>query len=230
MGCMTDQPPTPDPRHPTQQGPAGRGWWGEATSTGGGRAALILAAVFGTLLLVTGVGLTAAFVAHNGPWNRDERAAFSRGDGPGMGMGRGPGDGRGQGGWMGNRQQGDGDRNGIPAPDRPMGPGNGQGQGRGDGSGMGRGAGAGLAGVLHGEYTTNVTGTPTVMVVQRGEVTAYTAGASVSVKSADGFTATYALDGATATAPGSGQVAQGSQVLVVAAKEGMKATRIMALG
>ena len=52
---------------------------------------------------------------------------------------------------------------------------------------MGMGAGAALGAVLHGEFTTNLTGTPTVMVVQTGQVTAYTAGKSLTVKSTDGF-------------------------------------------
>jgi hypothetical protein len=93
--------------------------------------------------------------------------------------------------------------------------------------GMGGGAGAALGAVLHGEFTTSVTGTPTVMVVQTGQVTAYTAAKSLTVKSTDGFTATYTLDG---TAPVIGNaatpVAVGSTVRVVAAKEGMKVTAV----
>jgi hypothetical protein len=61
------------------------------------------------------------------------------------------------------------------------------------------------------------------MVVQTGEVTAYTAGKSMTVKSTDGFEATYTLDAATsATGRGGAQVATGSQVRVLAAKDGMK--------
>ena len=82
--------------------------------------------------------------------------------------------------------------------------------------------------MLHGEFTTSVTGTPTVMVVQTGQVTAYTAGKSLAVKSSDGFTATYTLDG---TAPVLGNaatpVAVGATVRVVAAKEGMKVTAVV---
>ena len=85
----------------------------------------------------------------------------------------------------------------------------------------------GLGAVLHGEFTTNVTGTPTVMVVQTGQVTAYTAGKSLTVKSTDGFEATYMLDGTTATAGrGAAQLANGVQVRVLAAKDGMKVTAL----
>ena len=94
---------------------------------------------------------------------------------------------------------------------------------------MGRGNG-GLGAVLHGEYTTNVTGTPTVMVVQSGQVTAYTAGTSLTVRSSDGFEAKYALDGTVATTRGATALATGVQVRVVAAKEGMKVTRLQVGG
>ena len=100
------------------------------------------------------------------------------------------------------------------------------GNGKGNGLGMGRGAG-GLGAVLHGEFTTNLTGTPTVMVVQTGQVTAYTAGKSLTVKSTDGFEATYTLDGSAVTAgPAAGQLANGVQVRVLAAKDGMKVTAL----
>jgi hypothetical protein len=186
--------------------------------------------VFGALLLVAGLGLTAALVANHDRWGRDEPASMSNGYGPMMGNGNGRGDGNGRG--QGNRQapwddqQGDDDAPGVG----PMGPqGRGNGDGRGMGNGMGLGA-AGLAGILHGEYTTTITGTPTVMVVQLGQVTAYTPGTSMTVKSADGYQATYALDGAVATSRGGTQLATGVQVRVLAAKEGMKVTRLVVVG
>lgn len=206
--------------------PSGPGrWWGEATSTGGGRAALVLAAVLGALLLVTGVGLTAAFVASHHPWRGDDGVSVSGrpGGGPMMGNGNGRGQGRNQGKDRGYPQQDDGEA--VPAPGQPpgrMGP-------QGQGMGMGLGA-AGLAGILHGEYTTNATGTPTVMVVQLGQVTAYTPGTSLSVKSSDGFAATYTVDGTVAVMPAGSQVATGSQVRVLAAKDGMKLTRLVVVG
>ena len=82
--------------------------------------------------------------------------------------------------------------------------------------------------MLHGEFTTNLTGTPTVMVVQSGQVTAYTAGKSLTVKSTDGFEATYTLDGGTATTGrNAAALATGVQVHVVAAKDGMKVTTLV---
>ncbi len=92
------------------------------------------------------------------------------------------------------------------------------------------GGGGEPGGVLHGEYTTGVTGTPVVMVVQVGEVTAYTAGKSITVKSADGFEGTYDLSGQVATTRIGVPVAVGAQVRVVAAKDGMKATRLAVVG
>ncbi|HYN65959.1 MAG TPA: hypothetical protein VES93_03660 [Ornithinibacter sp.] len=252
---MSDQnTPVPDPAQPArpeQSGPAApappqwrggggsaaspgapsapRRWWNEATSTGGGRAALVGVAVLGVLFLVTGLGLvTAVAVAqHRGG---DERGfVFSTRDGrnmgPGMGKGNdrrnGPGaNGQDKGQNKGqNKGQGNGrhQANGGGAPANPANP----------GSGTGRGV-AGLGAVLHGEFTTNVTGTPTVMVVQTGSVTAYTAGKSLTVKSTDGYEATYTLDATTATTGrGAVQPATGVQVRVLAAKEGMKVTTLV---
>ncbi|GAA4397435.1 hypothetical protein GCM10023168_02370 [Fodinibacter luteus] len=204
--------------------PSGPGrWWSEATSSSGGRAALIVAAVLAALLLVTGVGLVAALATgyDDDRWD-DERVSMSDGRGrsgaPGQGEGKGN-NGRGLG-------QGDGRQGGnaVPGPNQGN-PGLGNGNGNGKGQGMGRAAG-GLDVVLHGEFTTNVTGTPTVMVVQTGRVTAYTAGSSLTVESTDGFEATYTLDGTEATGRGAEELATGGQVRVVAAKEGMKVTRL----
>jgi hypothetical protein len=65
------------------------------------------------------------------------------------------------------------------------------------------------------------------MVVQTGQVTAYTAGTSMTVRSSDGFEATYTLDAATVAASrGAAGLANGVQVRVVAAKEGMKVTEL----
>ncbi len=171
------------------------------------------AAVFGTLLLMTGVGLVAAHVFGGGPGRGDERVSMVERGGPGNGKGMGQGMGLGH---QKNKAQGNGNN----------GNGNGNGPGNnGNGPGMGRMA-AGMDGLLHGEFTTNVTGTPTVMVVQSGLVTAYTAGTSLTVKSADGFEATYVLDATVATMRGASDLAAGVPVQVVAAKEGMKVTRL----
>ena len=183
---------------------------------------MVAAAVFGTLLLMAGVGLAAALVGgvgHGFGFGDDDRVAMSDRDGPGNGRGMGLGLGQDKNRNKGNQGNGQGN-----------GPGN-QGQGQGNngqgnnGQGMGR-LGAGIDGVLHGEFTTNVTGTPTVMVVQTGQVTAYTAGESLTVRSADGSAATYVVDATVATMRGAADLAAGVQVQVVAAKEGMKLTRL----
>ncbi len=219
--------PAPPGWVPPAGPPSGaRRWWSEATSTGGGRAALGLAAALAALVVVAGIGLTAALLVshHDGgergfmTSGRDGRGDFNQ-QGPGTGMGRGNG-------INPNGGQGRGNGNSNPVPQVP-------GQGApvapgGPRQGMGLGAGAALGAVLHGEFTTSVTGTPTVMVVQSGQVTAYTAGKSMTVKSTDGFTATYTLDG---TAPVLGKaaapVAVGATLRVVAAKEGMKVTAVV---
>jgi hypothetical protein len=191
------------------------GWFGQATSTSGGRIAVVAAAVFGTLLLMTGVGLVAAHVFDGGPGRGDERVAMSERGGPGNGKGLALGHQKDKAQGNGTKGNGNNGNNG-----------NGNGQGNnGNGQGMGRMA-AGMDGLLHGEFTTNVTGTPTVMVVQSGLVTAYTAGTSLTVRSADGFEATYVLDATVATMRGVSDLAAGVPVQVVAAKEGMKVTRL----
>ncbi|HSO64607.1 MAG TPA: hypothetical protein VLQ78_05845 [Ornithinibacter sp.] len=208
--------PTSSAAAPAGARPGGpRRWWDDATSTGAGRGALIAVAVLGSLLLVAGVGLTAALVAGHDRWDRDERGWTSDDRGPGTGQGNGKGKVAGR--------DGDAPRGRQGRQADPTDPGN-----PGDGSGTGTGRGAGRLGdVLHGEYTTNVTGTPTAMVVQTGEVTAYTAGTSLTVKSPDGFEATYALDGTIPTTRGTTALATGVQVRVVAVKEGMKVTRLV---
>ena len=87
-----------------------------------------------------------------------------------------------------------------------------------------RGLGA-LGGSLHGEVTADG---GTVYLFQRGEVTKSSA-TSVTVKSSDGFTATYAVSDDTRVAGPNDVPAVGSDVLVVAKKEGSAAVRILAL-
>jgi hypothetical protein len=241
--ALPPRPPVPAPSVPAPPGwvpaaapaaaaPSGpRRWWGEATSTGGGRAALAAVAVLAALLVVVGLGLTTALVVTHrgddrgfmmGPRDGDDR--FDQ-QGPGMGRGNGSyGNGKGQGqnkGQGNGRQQAPG-RAAPAVPGNPVFPGN-------PGMGMGRGAAAAMGAVLHGEFTTNLTGTPTVMVVQTGQVTAYTAGKSLTVKSTDGFEATYTLDATTTPVIGrdATALATGVQVHVVAAKDGMKVTAIV---
>jgi hypothetical protein len=100
---------------------------------------------------------------------------------------------------------------------------------RGLGGGMGsllQGA-AGLGAVQHGEFTvTGSDGKATAMTLQRGTVTAASS-TSVTVKSTDGFTATYTIDGNTLGAR-SGSLAAGDTVTVIAQKTGGKAVLIRA--
>jgi hypothetical protein len=170
--------------------------------------ALVVAGVLVVLLLV-GVAGAAAFAVgrglnhHGGPRVSELREGRGDGMGPGMrGQGeRGPGEQQRQ---LGPQQRGMG------------------GNGGGLGSVLG-GAGA-LGAVQHGEFTvTGSGGTPTVMTLQRGTVTAASS-TSLSVKSADGFTATYALDSST-RAPAR-TVANGDSVLVLAQKQGSKAVLV----
>jgi len=195
--------------------------WGEATATTGSRLALVAAAVLAVIVLVIGVGLVGSWVVHridrvgllegsddHGRWG-DEMGPNRDGMTPHGNNGRGNGNGNG-------RLQGG-----------PQGQGNGRGLGPGgddDVPGLGV---PGLGTLLHGEFTTTLTGSPTVMVFQTGEVTAYTARESLTVRSTDGYEATYVLDASTTTR---GTPVEGRQVRVVAAKDGMKAVLVAATG
>ena len=243
------QPPTASPAPPGRTGPSGAGHgaaaagasttprrpstprrlWGEATATTGATIALVTAGVLALVLLVTGVGLVGSWVAH-----RVDLAGLAHddgrfGDGP---KGRGPHDDRAGDTPHGNNGRGNGNGNGR-AQGQGSGPGNSQGQGRGQGNGsddrggLGPGGLPGLGGVLHGEFTTSVTGTPTVMVFQSGEVSAYTEDESIEVTSTDGFEATYSIDPSTVVR---GTPADGEQVRVVAAEDGMTAVLVAAAG
>ena len=110
----------------------------------------------------------------------------------------------------------------VPGPIAPPNTGNGRGQG-----GLGQGdlgqGGVGLGGVLHGEVVVGGA-TPKTVLYQTGEVTELTAGSSLTVKSTDGFSATYALT-PTSIIPTTG-LAQGTTVRVIADKDGAKVTRL----
>lgn len=194
---------------PYAAGPGGPrpSFWRRATSTTGGLVALVVAAVLVVLLLVGAAG-AAAFAVGRGLNHHGEARVGQvhpgRGNGMGPGM-RGPGErGLGEQHQLGPQQRGNG-----------MG-------GNGGGSLLG-GAGA-LGAVEHGEFTvTGSGGTPTTMTLQRGTVTAASA-TSLSVRSTDGFTATYALDSSTRTPART--VANGDSVLVVAQKQGSKAVLV----
>jgi hypothetical protein len=89
----------------------------------------------------------------------------------------------------------------------------------------------GPRGALHGELVVpqrDGTGTQTI-VVQSGNVTAVSA-TSLTVKSSDGFTATYVITSSTRVAPRSGAVTslkKGDPVHVAATKSGSTLTALM---
>jgi len=121
----------------------------------------------------------------------------------------------------------------APAPDNDEhwgGPWGGPWRG-GFGGGMGV-LGADIDGILHGEVVLSKEGGGTQTVqVQRGAVTAVSA-TEVTVKSTDGFTAAYAVNGDTKVKADSdeiGSVAKDEEVLVVAPKSGDKHTATVLL-
>jgi hypothetical protein len=190
------------PKHP--------GLWRQATSTTGGTIAVIVAGCLAALMvlaLVGVIGLVAVrAVGHHDRADRIERVREGDALPPG--------------------QQRKLDR--LPqAPQAPRGQAPGQGNGRGNGNGIGplmRGAMA-LGDVQHGEFTVQDNDKATVMTLQRGEVTK-ASDTSITVKSADDFTATYVVGDDTRGKAGAVKV--GDSVLVVAEKTGAKAVLVAA--
>lgn len=225
--------PPPGWRPPARPAGRVRRTWDEVTASTGGRVALGAVAVLATLLVVAVIGLGAALVGgrHGGElagrgdgYGRDGGRSQMDDGGPMMRGGEGGDDGRrgqdrgrGQDGGRGQGRQQDGPRQGLPQ------------QGLRQGRGGMMGGVNGLDDVLHGEFTTTATGDPVVMVVQVGEVTAYTRAESITVKSADGFEGTYDLTGPYASTRIGLPLEVGAQVRVVAAKDGMRATRLSVL-
>lgn len=233
-------PPVP-PSAPAAAGPSVAGFgasgpgggsrigsaWRSVWGNGWGKAAVIGVATLATLAIVAAIGLSAFAFGHHG--DRDERnggrnQSMQRG---GWGDDEQGQDGQGQSG----RQKGQGQRGTNQMPNQ-MGPNQMPNQPGAlpDGStlpGAGRsGALAGLGNVLHGEVVVGGTNTRTVLY-QVGEVTEFTAGQSLTVKSADGFTATYVVTADTAGATSALTV--GATVRVIADKDGAKATRVQVL-
>lgn len=225
-------PPPVGPPAPATGGPGGPpprrpGLWRQATSTTGGLIAVIVACAL-TAFLVLGVigtlGLVAVRAASHDDHPRMERVREDR-------QGLPPGQQR----KLDRQQQGPGQRgngNDKGVPDRP-GPGNGLGNGPGNGLGNGPGNGMGqlmrgamgLGDVQHGEFTVQQDGKAVVMILQRGSVTKASA-TSVTVKSDDNFSGTYAIDDQTRGRTGA--LAVGDSVVVVAEKTGAKAVIITA--
>lgn len=204
-----------------QQSTAGR-LWGEATGTTGSRIVLATAAVLAVVVLLLGAGLVGSVVVH-----RLGGAGFALGDDDDRG--RGEGLGRPGGTPFGTDGRGNGHGNGrSDAPGRPGKERDDRGLGRGRVDGLGGAAGTlpGLGTVLHGRFTTTLTGRPAVMVFQVGEVTATTGAESLTVRSTDGFEATYTLDPTTSGTA----VTTGDRVRVVAAEDGMTVVVLQVLG
>jgi hypothetical protein len=190
---------TATPRRPTL--------WDQATSTRGGRIAVVVAIVALCLLVGTAavalaasarqdrLGPTsAAAIDQNSQASKDKNKDKSTNGNQGNGQGKGQDNG-----------QGNGDLNSIP----------------------GR-----LGGTLHGEVTRpTATGGTETLLVQSGSVTASSA-TELSVKSSDGFTETYAVsDTTTVRGPAKAAgLAVGTEVTVVATKDGKRALLVASKG
>ena len=109
---------------------------------------------------------------------------------------------------------------------------NGNGQANGQGNGDLNSIPGRLGGTLHGEVTRpSAAGGTETLLVQTGEVTA-SSDTSLTVKSTDGFTETYAV-AATTTVRGPAKaagLAAGTRVTVVATKDGKTALLVASKG
>jgi hypothetical protein len=172
--------------------------WRQATSTTGGLIALIVAFCLALLLVIGVVGAGLFFGFH--AWGNHRGAQIARMAVPGKPFA------------PGQRQQ-------LKRHQIVPGPGL-----RGNGLGQAiPGLGA-LGSVQHGEFTVaGANGQATVMTLQRGTVTAAST-SSVTVRSTDGFSATYAVDSSTRVP--AAKLANGDTVLVVATKSAAKAVLI----
>ena len=193
------------------QPPARRpGLWHQATATTGGRVATAIALVLSGLLLLGVLAGGVFAIARLGDRFVERRENVGQLQDGRQGM-RGP---------MGRPDADD-------APGR--GNGNGNGLGRGNGNGMmGDGVLPRLGAVSHGEFTiTGPDGKPVVMTIQRGAVTSASA-TSVAVRSEDNFAKTYVVNDQTRVLPSgsAANLAKGSQVVVLARKDGSVAVQI----
>lgn len=88
------------------------------------------------------------------------------------------------------------------------------------------GLGLGLGRLQHGEFTaTDSTGKTRTLTFQRGEVTAASS-TSMTVRSSDGFTATYKIDSSTRLRAQGSPLATGQTVVVLADKDTKTALRV----
>ena len=176
------------------------GLWEQATSTRGGRWAVAVAIVAICLLVATAAAALASSA-------RQDRAALTNASVDADGQAK--------------------------AKDKTKDNGNnGKGQGNGQANGDLNSIPGRLGGALHGEVTRpTATGGTETLLVQTGSVTA-AGDTEVTVKSTDGFTETYAVS-ATTTVRGpskSAGLTVGTQVTVVAAKEGKRALLVASKG
>jgi hypothetical protein len=177
---------------------------------------ILAGAALATGLAVGGAGVAAAVTSGDdalaiGAESRVPGVFPGAGEGPAQGL---PGQGLPGQGDQGQAQEGQGMR----------GPGGGWHHGRG-----GRGGFGGYGGALHGELVVpqqDGTGTRTI-TVQSGSVTSVSS-TQLVVKSTDGFSSTYVLNGSTQLARGQAlsAVKVGHQVTVVASKSGSRLTAL----
>jgi hypothetical protein len=187
--------------------------WREATSTTGGRIAVAVAAGLVALFVVAALGI-GTFAFARGVMGHDRAARVEQARGPWGDQQLPPGQGK-----RLDRMPGG------PVAPRERGDGMGDGMGNGDGLGPFMRGAMGLGDVEHGEFTvTGSDGKTSTMTLQRGEVTKVS-GSSITVKSSDGFTATYTTDADT-RGNGAKDLSNGDQVLVVAHKDGGKAVLV----
>ncbi|HEX5524972.1 MAG TPA: hypothetical protein VFX53_16135 [Pedococcus sp.] len=215
QGPSAPHPAGPPAGYEPYQGPQPErrpGLWHQATATTGGRVATAVALVLSGLLLLGILAGGVFAIARVGDRFVERRENVGRLQDGQQGM-RGP---------MG-RPDGD------DAPGRGNGNGLGRGNGNGNGNGMmGDGVLPRLGAVSHGEFTiTGADGKPVVMTLQRGAVTSASA-TSVAVRSDDNFAKTYVVNDQTRVLPGgsAAALAKGSQVVVLARKDGGVAVQI----
>lgn len=205
-------PPYASPGGPPPRPPKGPGLFRQATSTTGGLIALIVAGCLAVLLVLGLLGAGLFVGSRVLGFHHEARVAQA---GPPYGRQMAPG----------QRKHLMGDQPGPGSGGNGKGNGNGSRNGKGLGSLLGAGAGLGM--VQHGDFTVQgANGTDTAMTLQRGTLTA-ASGTSVTVKSTDGYTATYAVD--SSTRGRTTNLAKGDTVLVIAQKAGAKAVLIRAV-
>lgn len=219
MPAAPGAPPVGATAGPASAYPPKASVWHRATSTSGGRWGLGIAAGALALLLVVSLGVAGLLVLRN--YDRVDLLG-NRGDGQFLRQ-DGPGNGRGNGNGRDNdKSRGPGAKDDKVRPNQQGIPGMPGGRAQGLG-----GLGSLLGGTaLHGEVTTNANGSVQALLFQRGEVTAVSA-TSITIKSPDGFTATYGRTAATSSRGAA--LVKGGQAFVLARAADKVAITTMAL-